>query len=132
MSNACDERARRILKILGVEDFFEIVFCTHIIGSVPFRANPCPKEGGWLELSCKPKQSAYQFVQNYIGATKPSQMVLFEDSKRNCEGARKAGWIVFPVNQFLRTPPGLQDGQSDPSVSNQLLKYAEIKMPQVN
>lgn len=133
MSNACDRRAREILSILGIEDFFEFVFCAHIMGSGSFNVNPLTTpEDKKTEMVYKPKQGAYLFVQKYIGVSKPSQIVLFDDSKRNCDGAIKAGWIVFPIKQFLETPSNLEDSQSDPSITNQLFRYIDTRIPQVN
>ncbi|KAI5176651.1 hypothetical protein PAEPH01_2413, partial [Pancytospora epiphaga] len=51
----------------------------------------CTDDNGFSFVS-KPKESAYIFVEEYLGVSSAKNIAFFDDSKMNIKGAEEAGW----------------------------------------
>jgi putative hydrolase of the HAD superfamily len=87
-TNADSDHARRVLAVLGLQDCFS--------GVIDVRA---------VEFACKPEELAFQRALVCSGSPDPSRCVMFDDSRANLAGARRAGFTTVLV--------GAQD--ADPS-----------------
>lgn len=86
-TNADSNHAERVLGILGVQDCFE--------GIIDVRA---------LGFLCKPEKDAYQRAISLVNGNDPEQCVLFDDSARNLEPARKLGFTTVLVGTDQNHP----------------------------
>jgi putative hydrolase of the HAD superfamily len=79
-TNASDEHARRVLKVLGIEQHFKCI--------VDVRA---------MHYLSKPNPAAYQRILEILGATAP-QCILVEDNVRNLRRAKELGMTTVLVD----------------------------------
>ena len=79
-TNADADHARRVLKVLGVEDCFQ-----GIIDVIS------------LKYVCKPQAEAYNLALKLAGNAKPEQSILLDDSLTNLVGAHQAGMVTVLV-----------------------------------
>ncbi|KAL6121298.1 hypothetical protein NUSPORA_01807 [Nucleospora cyclopteri] len=86
-SNGTKKRVEKILKILGMEDLFETAFCSDTEDT---------------DLLLKPKLEAFQFVQNYIGATSSANLYFFDDNIKNVAGGKLSGWNCYHINKNIK------------------------------
>lgn len=86
-TNACKYRAQHVLKYLGLEDVFEAVICADTVET---------------EFLCKPMKESYEFLEKYLGISDPKNVYFFDDTVKNVENARKAGWNAIHVAGDLK------------------------------
>lgn len=79
-TNADAQHAKRVLKIMGIEDCF--------VGIVDVRA---------MEFLCKPDHQAYQLAMTITGVSNPENCVLIDDAIRNLEPAHEIGFKTVLV-----------------------------------
>lgn len=78
-TNAYITHARRVVRLLGVDDMFEgITFCDY--GKVPFL--------------CKPHTEMWEKAEEEAAARSSAGCFFVDDSALNCREARKRGWTV--------------------------------------
>lgn len=85
-TNGYKIKAEKILKRLDILDCFVAVFCA---------------DSKDYEFILKPSDKAYEFVEQFLGisdANKP-KIIFFDDSKSNCEAARKFDWVSIHVQE---------------------------------
>ena len=120
-TNADANHARRVMKMLGVEDCFMGIIDVRRLGFV-----------------CKPQPEAYQLALNIAGNVQPEACILLDDSVTNLIGANRAGWVTvlvgdeevpaqvdYAVPELLSLPavlPELWDSRERPVVSISDLK----------
>jgi pyrimidine 5'-nucleotidase len=105
-TNADNNHATRVLKILGLVDCFD--------GIIDIRA---------IDFACKPEIIAYQRAMRITGDDDPAQCVIFDDALRNLAPAREIGFYTILVGK---------DG-SEPSVDQAITSLHELKdcMPEL-
>jgi putative hydrolase of the HAD superfamily len=105
-TNADDNHARRVLKILGIEDCFD--------GIIDIRA---------IDFACKPDKIAYQRALEITGDDNPSQCIIFDDALRNLAPAHEMGFFTVLVGK----------NGSDPSIDRSISNFSELKdcMPEL-
>ena len=81
-TNADNNHAKRVLKILGVVDCFD--------GVIDIRA---------MEFACKPEKIAYQRALKIAGDDDPADCVIFDDALRNLAPAREIGFYTILVGK---------------------------------
>ncbi|KAJ5107202.1 hypothetical protein N7456_003877 [Penicillium angulare] len=87
LTNAFINHADRVLKLLGVEEFFEgITYCDY--GKAP--------------IVCKPTQEMFKRAEQEAGVVIPGSCFLVDDSYQNCQSAHARGW-----NAIHLAEPGL-------------------------
>ncbi|KAJ9223554.1 hypothetical protein DTO271D3_1634 [Paecilomyces variotii] len=94
LTNAYVNHAKRVVKLLGVEDLFEgVTYCDY--GSQP--------------LICKPNQKMYEKAEQDAGAPSTEQCYFVDDSALNCEHSQARGWttvhLVEPGFALPEVPP---------------------------
>lgn len=76
-TNAYINHAKRVVKLLGVEDLFEgVTYCDY--------SSP--------ELLCKPYRGMFEKAMKEAGVTDKSKCYFVDDSAANCAGAVAFGW----------------------------------------
>ncbi|KUM63954.1 hypothetical protein ACN42_g3148 [Penicillium freii] len=93
LTNAYINHAKRVLKLLGIEDLFEgVTYCDY----------------GTLPLVCKPSQDMYAKAEKEAGAPSTAQCYFVDDSHLNCVHAHARGWttvhLVEPGIPIPRKP----------------------------
>ncbi|KAI2822041.1 hypothetical protein CBS115989_2352 [Aspergillus niger] len=79
LTNAYVTHAKRVVKLLQVDDLFEgITYCDY--GNSP--------------LVCKPSQAMYERAEKEAGASSTSECYFVDDSGLNCTHAAARGWAV--------------------------------------
>ncbi|KAJ5826304.1 hypothetical protein N7474_003442 [Penicillium riverlandense] len=79
LTNAYINHAKRVVKLLDVEEFFEgVTFCDY----------------GQLPLVCKPSQDMYAKAEKEAGAPSTESCFFVDDSHLNCKHAQDRGWTV--------------------------------------
>ncbi len=81
-TNADADHARRVLRILGVEDCFQ--------GIADIRA---------MDFHCKPEVVAYQLAMELAGEDDPRRCLMIDDSARNLAVARWLGFTTVLVSR---------------------------------
>ncbi|MFZ2098181.1 MAG: pyrimidine 5'-nucleotidase [Anaerolineales bacterium] len=81
-TNADGNHARRVTKILGIEDCFT--------GIIDIRA---------IDFACKPDKIAYQRALAITGDDDPSRCIIFDDALRNLAPAREMGFFTVLVGK---------------------------------
>jgi putative hydrolase of the HAD superfamily len=81
-TNADGNHARRVLKILGVEDCFD--------GIIDIRA---------MDFACKPDKVAYEKALEISGDGNPARCAIFDDAPRNLAPAHDMGFYTILVNK---------------------------------
>ncbi|KAH8113236.1 pyrimidine 5-nucleotidase [Phellopilus nigrolimitatus] len=77
LTNAYVTHARRVLRILEIEDQFEgVVFCDY----------------AQKDFFCKPEPEFYHAAMKKARATDPSKCYFIDDSKTNVDAARRLSW----------------------------------------
>ncbi|EAW14195.1 putative pyrimidine 5'-nucleotidase [Aspergillus clavatus NRRL 1] len=91
LTNAYITHARRVVKLLGVDDLFEgITYCDY--------AHP--------PLVCKPSQDMYEKAEIEAQALSTEECYFVDDSYLNCKHAAERGWTtVHLVEPMLPVPP---------------------------
>lgn len=79
-TNADANHARRVLRVLGVEDCFDTII--DILNIAPY---------------CKPQPEAYQTALKLAGDPDPAACLMIDDSLRNLHGARLCGMHTVRV-----------------------------------
>jgi len=105
-TNADNNHANRVLKILGLVDCFD--------GVIDIRA---------IDFACKPDKIAYQRALNITGDDDPANCVIFDDAVRNLAPAREMGFYTILVGK---------DG-SEPSVDQSIPSLHDLRdcMPEL-
>jgi len=105
-TNADNNHANRVLKILGLVDCFD--------GVIDIRA---------IDFACKPDKIAYQKALNITGDDDPANCVIFDDAVRNLAPAREMGFYTILVGK---------DG-SEPSVDQSIPSLHDLRhcMPEL-
>ncbi|KAJ5084013.1 hypothetical protein NUU61_008592 [Penicillium alfredii] len=93
LTNAYINHAKRVVKLLGIDDLFEgVTYCDY----------------GQLPLVCKPSQEMYAKAEKEAGASSSDQCYFVDDSHLNCKHAHARGWatvhLVEPGLQLPRIP----------------------------
>ncbi|GAB1318824.1 Putative suppressor of disruption of TFIIS [Madurella fahalii] len=90
LTNAYINHAKRVVKLLEVEEFFEgITYCDY--GSTP--------------LVCKPHPDMYRKAMRDAGVEKSEYCFFVDDSYMNCQKAQELGWTVAHlVEEGVRSP----------------------------
>ncbi|KAI0884180.1 pyrimidine 5'-nucleotidase [Annulohypoxylon maeteangense] len=90
-TNAYVTHARRVVRLLGVDDFFEgVTYCDY--ARVP--------------LVCKPQAKMFEEAMRAAGVESNTDCYFVDDSFTNCRGAHEFGWTaVHLVEEGLPTPP---------------------------
>ncbi|KAF4414215.1 Uncharacterized protein CFRS1_v014254 [Colletotrichum fructicola] len=79
LTNAYVTHAKRVIRILGVEDLFEgLTYCDY--SQVPF--------------ICKPNKNMFLKAMKEAGVESVQDCYFVDDSYGNCVGAQKAGWTA--------------------------------------
>lgn len=86
-TNGQRDRAARILRYLGLEHIFELVICADVDDT---------------EFICKPQPHAFAFVERYLGIADRSKVFFFDDSLKNIEAAKVAGWNAYLVDGDIK------------------------------
>ena len=105
-TNADNNHANRVLKILGLVDCFD--------GVIDIRA---------IDFACKPDKIAYERALNITGDDDPANCVIFDDAVRNLAPAREMGFYTILVGK---------DG-SEPSVDQSIPSLHDLRdcMPEL-
>lgn len=81
-TNAYINHARRVIRLLGVEDMFEgITYCDY--GKWPF--------------VCKPHEEMFQRAEEEAGASSVKDCYFVDDSALNCRHAHSRGWTTTHI-----------------------------------
>lgn len=99
-TNADNNHANRVLKILGVADCFD--------GIIDIRA---------IDFACKPDKIAYQRALKIAGDDDPTHCVIFDDALRNLTPAREMGFYTILVGK----------NGSEPLVDRAITSLHELK-----
>lgn len=86
-TNACKKRAAHILSYLGILDLFESIICADTMET---------------EFICKPMQESYSFLEEYLGIKNKEKIYFFDDTLKNIEGAKRAGWNAIHVQDDIK------------------------------
>ncbi|KAI8624498.1 pyrimidine 5-nucleotidase [Xylariaceae sp. FL1651] len=79
LTNAYVTHARRVVKLLGIDDLFEgLTFCNY--SEVPFL--------------CKPHPDMYAKAMKEAGVERPEDCYFVDDSYANCVASQKLGWTT--------------------------------------
>ncbi|KAI1189952.1 Haloacid dehalogenase-like hydrolase-domain-containing protein [Nemania serpens] len=79
LTNAYVNHARRVIKLLEIEDLFEgLTYCNY--SEVPFL--------------CKPQPAMYAKAMREAGVERPEDCYFVDDSYANCVAAQKLGWTT--------------------------------------
>ncbi|PLB40148.1 putative pyrimidine 5'-nucleotidase [Aspergillus candidus] len=91
LTNAYVNHAKRVVKLLEVEDLFDgVTYCDY----------------GQLPLICKPNQAMYERAEKEAGASPGQKSYFVDDSHLNCVHAAKRGWVTAHlVEPSLPLPP---------------------------
>ncbi len=81
-TNADANHARRVLKIIGIEDCFDDI--------IDIRA---------IDFACKPDKIAYERALAISGDCDPEQCIIFDDSVRNLAPAHELGFFTVLVGK---------------------------------
>jgi len=102
LTNAYVTHGKRVVKLLGVDDFFEgITYCDYSVANEVY-----DKDGQGPGLVCKPKEEMYTKAMEEAGIADKSKCYFVDDSAINCEGAVKFGWekVAHFVEGGLKEP----------------------------
>jgi len=82
-TNADAAHARRVLKVLGVDECFENIVDVNAVA--PY---------------CKPMPQSFEIAMRMAGESDPGRCVMIDDLPRTTRAAREAGWfsILFGVD----------------------------------
>jgi pyrimidine 5'-nucleotidase len=111
-TNADADHAKRVLKVLGIEDCFS--------GIIDVRA---------LDFLCKPDRKAYVRALDLAGETNSENCVLLDDSIRNLTPAHQAGYttvLVGSTEQNQAADYTIESLKDLPQVFKQLWSFKEI------
>lgn len=87
LTNAHVTHARRVVRILGVEQYFEgITFCDYASG----------------KLVLKPSQKMYAVAERDADVDDGRQCFFVDNSVQNCVAAQKRGWTVVHLCESLQ------------------------------
>ncbi|SPQ23696.1 8f9f3f0c-2c14-462c-8b0d-78475527352e [Thermothielavioides terrestris] len=90
LTNAYVNHAKRVVRLLGVEEFFEgVTYCDY--GTVP--------------LVCKPHPDMYHKAMREAGVEKYEDCFFVDDSYQNCKAAHSLGWKVAHLVEDDVKPP---------------------------
>ncbi|KAF9763422.1 hypothetical protein NGRA_1277 [Nosema granulosis] len=93
-TNCVESRARPILKALGLTDCFEGVICI---------------DDDSVELIGKPKDSAFEFVEEFLGIENKQKVFFFDDALANIKTGERFGWRSFHVRKKYNIIDLLED-----------------------
>ncbi|KAI5124940.1 hypothetical protein M0805_007367 [Coniferiporia weirii] len=106
LTNAYVTHARRVLRLLDLEDLFEgVVFCDY----------------GEKDFYCKPEPEYFQTALRKAGISDPLKCYFVDDSKTNVDAARRLGWghcIHFCETGLVTTEGGVKKTIAIASASN--------------
>lgn len=85
--NGCKERASSVLKYLQLSHVFEAVVCADVVET---------------EFICKPTARSYKFVEDFLGISAPGSIFFFDDTLKNVDAARAAGWNAVHVASSIK------------------------------
>ncbi|SCV73748.1 BQ2448_6178 [Microbotryum intermedium] len=109
LTNAYVNHATRVLRLLGLADYFEaVVSCDYTATAGSF--------------SCKPEPAYYNEALAAANAT-PAQCYFVDDSALNIKGAHVLGWakcVLFDEHGDQRPKLGVIDGQGTPTTSTSI------------
>ncbi|KAL2159863.1 hypothetical protein VTH06DRAFT_1996 [Thermothelomyces fergusii] len=89
-TNAYVNHAKRVVRLLEVEEFFEgVTYCDY--SSVPF--------------TCKPQPAMYQKAMREAGVERYEDCFFVDDSYQNCKKAQELGWNVAHLVEDDVKPP---------------------------
>ncbi|KAL2153135.1 hypothetical protein VTH82DRAFT_4290 [Thermothelomyces myriococcoides] len=89
-TNAYINHAKRVVRLLQVEEFFEgVTYCDY--SSVPF--------------TCKPQPAMYQKAMREAGVERYEDCFFVDDSYQNCKKAEELGWNVAHLVEDGVKPP---------------------------
>lgn len=105
-TNAYINHARKVVKLLGVEDLFEgITFCDY----------------GAEKLLCKPDPAMFDKAMREAGVVDPTNCYYVDDSALNCVGGKKYGLkTVHLVEEGSSSPP-------EPACDHQIKHLEELR-----
>ncbi|KAK0671099.1 Haloacid dehalogenase-like hydrolase-domain-containing protein [Cercophora samala] len=89
-TNAYVNHAKRVVKLLEVEEFFEgVTYCDY--------AAP--------RLLCKPHEGAYEKAMREAGVERSEDCYFVDDSYQNCKKAQEIGWnVAHLVEEGVKSP----------------------------
>lgn len=99
-TNSDNNHARRVLKILGVEDCFN--------GIIDIRA---------VDFACKPDKIAYQRALAIAGDENPGACIIFDDAIRNLVPAHAMGFYTVLVGK----------NGKDPAIDQSITNLSELR-----
>ncbi len=111
-TNADADHAKRVLKVLGIEDCFS--------GLIDVRA---------LDFLCKPDRQAYVRALDLAGEANPENCVLLDDSIRNLTPAQQAGYttvLVGSTEQNQAADYTIESLKDLPQVFKQLWSFKKV------
>jgi len=111
-TNADADHAKRVLKVLGIEDCFS--------GIIDVRA---------LDFLCKPDRKAYVRALDLAGEANPENCVLLDDSIRNLTPAHQAGYttvLVGSTEQNQAADYTIESLKDLPQVFKQLWSFKKV------
>lgn len=106
-TNAYINHAKRVVKLLGVEDLFEgITYCDY----------------GASRLLCKPEPDMFAKAMKEAGVTDSNKIYYVDDSALNCKGGKTFGWkrTVHLVEPDAKAPP-------EPACDYQIAHLEELR-----
>ncbi|KAK4112184.1 pyrimidine 5-nucleotidase [Canariomyces notabilis] len=90
LTNAYLNHAKRVVRLLEVEEFFEgVTYCDY--SSIP--------------LVCKPQTDMYHKAMRQAGVEKYEDCFFVDDSYQNCKKAQELGWTVAHLVEDDIQPP---------------------------
>ncbi len=111
-TNADADHAKRVLKVLGIEDCFS--------GIIDVRA---------LDFLCKPDRKAYVRALDLAGEANPENCVLLDDSIRNLTPAHQLGYttvLVGSTEQYQAADYSIESLKDLPQVFKQLWSFKKV------
>ncbi|KAI9657257.1 MAG: hypothetical protein M1831_004446 [Alyxoria varia] len=92
-TNAYITHARRVVRLLGVDDLFEgITYCDY----------------GSSKFVCKPHAAMFQLAEKDTGVSSADQCFFVDDSHLNCAAAQDRGWTACHFVESTEQPPAQQ------------------------
>ncbi|KAF7845750.1 hypothetical protein BT93_L0798 [Corymbia citriodora subsp. variegata] len=105
-TNAYVNHAKRVVKLLQIEDMFEgVTFCDY----------------GAEKLLCKPDPKMFEKAMQEAGAAHSGDCYFVDDSALNCRGAKAFGWnVAHLVEPGVKAPP-------ERACDHQIANLAELR-----
>jgi len=119
LTNAYEPHARRVLRILGLEDQIEgLVYCDYTLPN----------------FTCKPEPEYYQDALGKAKITDPSKCLFVDDNRTNVNAAKALGWgrcAHFSENGLTSMEGGklkiIGDEQDQDEIENDVMTISDLE-----